>query len=38
MKIKEEWVSNSKIDKTQYISMYKDSIVNNDEFWSKHSS
>ncbi len=37
MKIKEEWVSNSKIDKTQYISMYKDSIVNNDEFWSKHS-
>ncbi len=37
MKIKEEWVSNGKINKTQYISMYKDSIVNNDEFWSKHS-
>ena len=37
MKIKKEWIENSKIDNDQYISMYQDSIKNNDKFWEKHA-
>ena len=37
MKIKDSWISQSKINRDEYISMYNESIENNDEFWSKHS-
>ena len=37
MKIKEEWVSSSKIDKTKYISMYKDSIEVDKIIRNEHS-
>ena len=37
MKIKEEWVSNAKVTKDEYLSMYSDSIENNEEFWNKQA-
>ena len=37
MKIKNEWVSQAKIDHEKYLSMYKDSIENNDNFWKNHA-
>tara|TARA_A100001011_G_scaffold400141_1_gene512655 strand:- start:727 stop:2649 length:1923 start_codon:yes stop_codon:yes gene_type:complete len=38
MKIKENWIANSKINKQTYLSMYKESIENNDEFWNDQSN
>ena len=38
MKIKEEWIKESKITSEGYISLYKDSIDNGDEFWNKQGS
>ena len=35
MKIKENWIIESKINKDDYSSLYKESIDNGDEFWSK---
>ena len=37
MKIREEWVSNAKVTKDEYLSMYSDSIENNEEFWNKQA-
>ncbi len=38
MEIKKEWISESKINSDDYISLYKDSIDNNEEFWDKQGS
>ena len=38
MKIKGEWIKESKITSEGYISLYKDSIDNGDEFWNKQGS
>ena len=38
MKIKKEWISESKINSDDYISLYKDSIDNNEEFWDKQGA
>ncbi len=38
MKILDEWKRNALVDKSQYESMYKDSIENNEEFWKKHGN
>ncbi len=35
MKIKENWIVESKINKDDYSTLYKESIDNGDEFWSK---
>ena len=37
MKITDQWVKDGKIDKEKYLSMYNESINDNDEFWKKHS-
>ena len=37
MKIKNEWISNGKVNKNEYLSMYEESIKNNDNFWSKQA-
>ncbi len=37
MKIKESWINQAKIDNKKYLSMYEESINNNDEFWKKHA-
>ncbi len=37
MKIKDKWISESKINKEDYTSMYNESIENNDSFWQKHA-
>ena len=36
MKIKEEWIKESKVNSERYISLYQESIENSDEFWNKH--
>ncbi len=36
MEIKEEWKLKAKILKDQYVSMYDQSIKNNDNFWKEH--
>ena len=38
MKIKKEWIKESKINSENYISLYKESIENGDEFWNKQGS
>ena len=38
MKIKEEWIKESKVNSERYISLYQESIENGDEFWNKHGS
>ncbi len=38
MKIKGEWIKESKITSEGYVSLYKDSIDNGDEFWNKQGS
>ncbi len=38
MKIKKEWIKESKINSNEYISLYKESIENGDEFWNKQGS
>ncbi len=38
MKIKHNWISNAKINSDEYISMYKESIDNGDNFWSKQAN
>ena len=37
MKIKDEWISNAKINNDEYYSMYKQSIEDGDSFWKKHA-
>ncbi len=37
MKIKEEWISQAKINKEQYLSMYENSIDNNEQFWKEQA-
>ena len=36
MIIKEEWKKNALVDEKQYLSMYNNSISNNEEFWNIH--
>ncbi|MDA9748670.1 acetate--CoA ligase [Pelagibacteraceae bacterium] len=38
MKIKENWLKNSLVDKDKYLSMYKDSIENNEGFWDNQAN
>ena len=38
MKIKDNWIKNGKINSEDYLSMYKDSIENNDEFWKNQAN
>ena len=38
MKIKKEWVNESKINSEDYISLYKESIEDSEEFWSKQGN
>ena len=38
IKIKKSWESNGLVDKNQYESMYKDSLINNDSFWNKQGN
>ncbi len=38
MKIKEEWIKESKVNSERYISLYQESIENGDEFWNTHGS
>ncbi len=37
MKIRNEWIDNSKIDKEKYLSMYQESISDGDIFWKKQA-
>ena len=37
MKIKDEWIKESKIGKSKYYSMYKESLEDNDNFWEKEA-
>ncbi len=37
MKIKENWISEAKVDSEKYASMYKESIEENDLFWNKQA-
>ena len=37
MKIKTEWAKESKLNKDEYLSMYKESIEDNDNFWKKQA-
>ena len=37
MKIKKNWKLNAKVSKDEYISMYKKSINENDNYWKEHS-
>ena len=34
--IRNEWLKNAKVNKEQYKRLYKESISNNESFWSKH--
>ena len=38
MRIKKEWVNESKINSENYISLYKESIEDGEEFWSKQGN
>jgi len=35
MKIKKEWIAEGKINSSDYYSLYKESLENNDQFWNK---
>ena len=37
MEIKKNWVSEAKINKSEYDSIYKKSILDNDSFWSEQA-
>ena len=37
MKIKDHWEENAKINNDKYLSMYNESIKNNDSFWKKQA-
>ena len=37
MKIKDEWIKESKIGKSKYYSMYKESLEDNNNFWKKEA-
>ncbi len=37
MKIRDEWVSQGKVNKDKYLSMYEESISDNDNFWKKQA-
>ena len=36
MIIQEKWKRDALVDEKQYLSMYKNSIANNEEFWNTH--
>ena len=38
MKIKQEWISESKINSERYTSLYKESIEDNDKFWNEQGN
>ena len=38
MKIKDNWIAEGKIDKDTYLSMYDESINDNDKFWSNQAN
>ena len=38
MKIKKEWIEESKINSEEYISLYKESLENGDDFWDRQGS
>jgi acetyl-CoA synthetase len=38
MKIRDEWVSQGKVNKDKYLSMYEESISDNDNFWKKQAT
>ena len=38
MKIKKEWVNESKINSEDYISLYKESIQDGEEFWNRQGN
>ena len=35
MEIKDHWKKNALVDEKKYLSMYKDSIENNENFWNQ---
>ena len=35
-KLKKSWVSQAKVNESEYNKMYNDSIINNDKFWDQH--
>ena len=35
MEIKDKWISEAKINNKDYVSLYKQSIENNRDFWNK---
>ena len=35
MEIKDHWKKNALVDEKEYLSMYKDSIENNENFWNQ---
>ena len=37
MKIKEEWISQAKINKREYLSMYENSIIIMSNFWKEQA-
>ncbi len=38
MKIRSEWIENSKVDKDKYLLMYNESINDGDNFWKKQAN
>ena len=38
MKIKQEWINESKINSERYTSLYKESIEDNDKFWNEQGN
>ena len=38
MKILDSWKSEALVDKEQYENLYKESILENDDFWNKHGN
>ena len=37
MKIKNKWIQDAKINSEEYISMYEESIFDNENFWKKQA-
>ena len=37
MKIKEEWINESKLNSEKYISLYKESLEDGEKFWNKQA-
>ncbi len=38
MKIEDKWIANARINRDEYLSMYKESIENNEKFWSEQAN